>query len=119
MTKIFYYKGFIGIQSNENSDALIAKPGNGNLGCVCDASKVKISQEALDVLKTIPRGRDGLGEIDVFKSGDMITIGWIGGYLKAFKPSDIETSRDYDPNLLSADDDVEIPIEFMDFIDKI
>lgn len=40
---IFAYKGFVGIMSD--SDGMIAKPGNGNLGCVCDASKVKISQE--------------------------------------------------------------------------
>jgi hypothetical protein len=118
MTKVFIYKGIVGIQSEETSDALIAKPVGGNLGCVCDASKVKISKEALDALKTIPKGHDGLGEIDVFKSGDMIVFSWLGGYLKAFKPNEIETSRDYNPNLLTHSEDVDIPKEFIDFVDS-
>ncbi len=33
-----------------------------------------ISKEALDALKTIPKGYDGLGEIDVFQSGDKIVF---------------------------------------------
>lgn len=118
MTKVFIYKGIMGIQSNENSDALIAKPGNGNLGCVCDASKVQISKEALDALKSIPRGHDGLGEIDIFQSGDKVIFGWLGGYLKAFKPENIETSIDYNPSLLKHSDDVEIPKEFIEFVDS-
>ena len=118
MTKVFIYKGVVGIQSEETSDALLAKPGNGNLGCVCDASKVKISKDALDALKAIPKGNDGLGEIEVFKANDgMVIFGWLGGYLKAFRPDKIETSRDYNPNLLKHTDDVKIPKEFIDFVD--
>lgn len=119
MTKVFIYKGVVGIQSEETSDALIAKPGNGNLGCVCDASKVKISKEALEALKTIPKGNDGLGEIDVFKDNSgRVIFGWLGGYLKAFKPENAETSRDYNPSLLMHSDNVEIPKEFIEFVDS-
>lgn len=118
MTKVFIYKGIVGIQSEETSDAIITKPGGGSLGCVCDADKVKISKEALEALKKIPQGNDGLGEIDVFKSGDKTIFGWLGGYIKAFNPNNIETSRDYDPNLLKSSEDVEIPKEFMEFVDE-
>jgi hypothetical protein len=79
MTKVFIYKGVIGIQSEETSEALLVKPDVGTLGCICDASKVKISKEALDVLKTIPKGHDGLGEIDTYQSGDKILFMWLGG----------------------------------------
>jgi hypothetical protein len=119
MTTIFTHKGVIGIQSDPDSDALIAKPENGSLGCVCHATKIKISKEALDLLKTIPRGHDSLGEINVFKDSEgNVIFGWFGGYLKAFVPSDIETSRDYDPSLLTHSDGVETPKSFIEFIDE-
>lgn len=117
-TIVFSYKGVVGIKSHDKSNALIAKPGGGNLGCVCDASKIKISKEALELLKTISRGHDGLGDIDVFKAGDKVIFGWLGGYLKAFKPNQIEASRDYNPKLLSASEEVEIPEEFKKFVDS-
>ncbi|MEK6828566.1 MAG: hypothetical protein AABY15_00370 [Nanoarchaeota archaeon] len=117
-TKIFVYKGIVGIQSGPDAEGFIAKPGNGNLGCVLDASSVEISKEALDLLVKIPKGGGGLGEIDVFQSGDKIIIGWLGGYLKAFKPESIETSRDYNPGLLTHTDGVEVPNEFKEFIDS-
>lgn len=118
MTKVFIYKGVIGIQSSEDSEALITKPGNGNLGCICDASKVQISHDALDALRKIRKGKDGLGEIEVFYGTDTVIFGWLGGYLKAFKPEEIETSRDYDPSLLTSVDGVETPQEFKDFINS-
>lgn len=30
--KVFAYKGFVGISADENSEGIIAHPGNGNLG---------------------------------------------------------------------------------------
>ena len=67
-TTIFAYKGIIGIQSSPDAEGLIAKPGNGNLGCVIDAASVEIQKEALDLLLKIPKGRDGLGDFDVLKT---------------------------------------------------
>lgn len=119
-TSIFAYKGIIGILSSPEAEGLIAKPGNGNLGCVLDASKIDISIEALELLKTIRRGRGGLGEIDIFKAGDTkVIFGWLGGYMKLFKPSEIETSRDYDPSLLVSSEDVIIPEDFKKVVESI
>lgn len=118
-TTVFEYKGYIGIKSHPKADGMIAPAGGGNIGCVCDASKVQISKEALELLKKIPRGRDGLGEIDVFGSGDKKIFGWMGGFLRVFKPSEIETSRDYDPSILTHTDGVEVPKDFKTFIDNL
>jgi hypothetical protein len=117
MTTVFIYKGIVGIQSDPTENDFISKPGGGSLGCICDGSTVKISKDALDALKTIPRGRDGLGEIEIYKTGDKVIFGWLGGYLKAFDPKEIETSRDYNPSVLTHTDDVEIPKAFMEFVD--
>lgn len=118
-TTVFTHKGFIGIQSSPDAEGFLAKPGNGNLGCVLDASKVLISPEALELLKKIPKGHDGLGEIDVFPSGDKVIFGWLGGYMKAFLPEEIETSREYDPSLLKATEGVETPKEFIEMVDSL
>lgn len=94
-TKIFAYKGVVGIQSGPDAEQIMAKPGGGNLGCVFNAEGVDISPEALGLLNNIPRGRDSLGEIDVFQAGDKVIVGWLGGYLKAFNPKNVETSREF------------------------
>jgi hypothetical protein len=54
-TTIFKYKEYIGIMSNPNAEGFVTKPENGSFGCVLDASKVEISEEALKTLKEIPR----------------------------------------------------------------
>ena len=117
-TTIFAYKGIIGIQSSPDAEGLIAKPGNGNLGCVIDAASVEIQKEALDLLLKIRKGHDDLGDFDVFQADDKkIIISWLGGYLKVFIPNKTETSRDYNPKLLVATDGVVAPKEFIDYID--
>lgn len=119
-TTIFKYKEYIGIMSDPNAEGFLAKPENGSFGCVLDASKIDISKEALKTLIEIPRGRDGLGDIDCFKADDgTIVFGWIGGYYKAFKPNDVVTSRDYNPKLLTSTENVDIPEDFKSFIDSL
>jgi hypothetical protein len=119
-TKIFAYKGYVGIQSAPDAEGMIAKPEGGNFGVVVDADKAEISTEALELLKKVKRGRSSLGDIDVFQADDkMVILGWIGGYLNAFKPSDVEGSREYKPELLKATEGVEIPVEFKTYIDSL
>lgn len=118
-TKVFAHKGIIGISSDENADGVIAKFGNGNIGCVCDASQVEISKEAFDLLLTIPRGRDSLGDIDVFKANDgMVIFAWLGGYLKVLDPKKIQASREYNPKLLNITDGVITTKDFISFVDN-
>jgi hypothetical protein len=117
-TTIFTYKGIVGILSSPDAEGMIAKPGNGNIGCVVDGSMIEISPDALEVLKQIPRGHDGLGDIDCFGSNDgKVVFGWLGGYMKAFSPNEIETSRDYNPGLLTATENVETPKTFIEWVD--
>lgn len=119
-TKIFEYKGIIGIQSDPDAEGLVAKPENGNLGCVVHADFVDISPEALELLKEVKKGKDNIGDIDVFEAGEGIVIlGWLGGYLNAFKPTDILGSKDYNPALLKPTEGVEVPEEFKDFVDNL
>lgn len=118
-TAIFAYKGYVGIKSHPSSEGIVAKPGDGNLGVVMESTGVDVSPEALDLLKKVKRSHDDLGEFDVFKAGDKIIVGWLGGYLRAFKPEDIEGSSTYQPSLLNPVEGVTTPQEFIDFIDNL
>lgn len=120
-TKIFAYNGIIGIQSHPESEGLIVKPEGENKGCVISAASVDISLEALELLKSVKKGKKKIGDIDIFKADEgLIIIGWKGGYLNAFRPSDIEASKDYDVSLLTATtEEIEIPQEFKNFVDSV
>ncbi len=118
--KVFSYKGFVGISSSPESEGIIAHPGNGNLGVVCNAKDVEISEEALELLKKVKKGNDDLGDIDVFKSSDgMIVFSWLGGYLRVLRPDSVEGSRDTNMGLLSSTPGVEPEKGFIDYIDSL
>jgi hypothetical protein len=111
-TTIFAYKGFVGIQSHPEAEYIVAKTGNGNLGVVVDARGVDVSPEALELLKQVPKSRDDIGEFDVFQSGELVIIGWLGGYKRGFRPEYITGSSSYNPDLLKPVDGVEVPEDF-------
>lgn len=115
---VFAYRGVIGILASPECEGIVAHPGNGNLGVVCDADKVEISSEAIELLKTIPKGSDSLGSIDIFgDSNGKVVFAWLGGYMRAILPEKEVASRDYDPSLLKATENVEVPQTFKDFVD--
>lgn len=77
-----------------------------NMGVTCDASQVVISQEAVDLLKKIPRGRDGLGDISVFKSNRGVAFGWLGSPIHVMNPNeDLVTCRDTDFSLVETSEE--------------
>ena len=119
-TKVFAYKGVVGIQSSPECE-LIARPGGGSLGCVADASTVDFSQEAIDIMKQVKKNGDVIGDIDVFKANDGIVVfGWFGGYLKVVRPIDSEAARGTDLSLLTAaTEPIEVPQEFKNFVDEL
>lgn len=60
------------------------------------AKNLGVSAEALVLLKGLPRGRDSLGDIDWFRTGEKAAFGWIGGPYAIKDPKDCETSRQYE-----------------------
>ena len=119
-TKIFAYKGFIGIKSFLTAPGLINDPRKpGQLGFVIDARFVDVSPEALKLLKKIPKSGDDIGDVDVFKSEKFpVVISWLGGCLKMLKPGDGSSgSINYDPSLITPCKGVEIDPTFITAVD--
>ena len=113
-TTVFAYKGIIGIDSTPTDEGMIAPYGNGNIGVVTDADKVRISPDALSLLKTIKKGRDYIGDVDTFKCNDKSNVfSWFGGHKRILDPAKSVGSRDYNPSLLKVyEGDIEIPDDF-------
>jgi hypothetical protein len=118
-TQVFEHKGIIGIKSDFKAERLLNDPSQPNqIGFVVDAKFVDISPGALEILKTIPKSGDDIGDVDVFETVDnMIVFCWIGGQLKVINPkSNISGSSTYSPHLLIANDNVVTDPEFIIFI---
>lgn len=119
-TKVFEYKGYVGIQSSLEAEGLLNEPDQpGQLGFVVDANYVEISPKALEVLKKIPKSNDDIGDIDVYQTEDKkVIFCWLGGPLKVICPDEVSGSSSYNANLLKPSKNVKVPQEFMDFIDE-
>jgi hypothetical protein len=119
-TQVFTHKGYIGIMSDVKAEGLINNPSQpGQLGFVVDASFVDIQPEALEILKQIKKGRDSLGDIDVFQAGDKVVFSWLGGQLNLLDPKRVSGSRDYNPSTLKSNSEVKPPQDFIDAVDNI
>lgn len=118
-TQVFAYKNIIGIQSNVKAEGLLNDPlQQGQLGFAVNAKFVDIQPEALELLKQIKRSGDCIGDVDVFQSENGIVFSWLGGPLQYLNPSKVTGSRDYNPSLLVANNEVVIPEKFKKFIDS-
>ena len=118
-TKIFAYNGYIGVMSGENYDGLLLEPSEFNNNCVINSLFVDVSLDALNLLKDVKKTKKKNADIDIFKDGEVILIGWLGGYMTAFKASDVEASIGYNPELLIPVDDIEATEDFKNFIDSL
>lgn len=118
-TKVFTYKGFIGIESTVNADGLLNKPlDKGQLGFLFDAKFVDIQPEALELLKRLSMSADDVGEVEIYQSKDIVVFGWLGGPKKVVDITINTASNDYHPELLVPVDNIDIPQDFIDFIDN-
>lgn len=131
MAQIFAHKGIIGIcaltvdETEEKgyklSEAIvnnIEEPGQ--LGCVCEADKCEFSQEAIDLLKTVKKSGDCIGEVDIYGDPNKVIFNWLGGPTRMLDVETAEGSRDYNPSLY---DHVTVvpnnpPQEFVDAVDS-
>lgn len=119
-TQVFVYKGVLGIESSPDAEGVINKPTEkGQLGFVCDASKVELQQEAVDWLKKVKPSSDCIGDVDVFKANSgMVIFAWLGGPSKVCMDHEkVEGSRDYKPELLTATEGVEVPDKFKEYVE--
>lgn len=119
-TKVFAYKGWVGIESDIKAEGLLNDPmKKGQLGFVLDAEFVDISPEALELLKEVPKSMDSIGEVDIISARDnQVWFMWLGGHKKMFKPHQISASRDYAPSLIKVTKEVGIDPAFIKAIDK-
>lgn len=121
VTQVFAYKHLIGIQSHPKAVGMLNDPtAAGQMGFICDASQVQMSQEALDLLSKIPLSRDCIGDIMAYPAGKKFILGWLGGpyaligggatLSRDCKPKELHKFVQIVPNAPSA--------EFMAYVDK-
>jgi len=117
-TKVFAYRGLIGIKSTWDAEGLINDPtADGQLGFVIDASHVDISEEALGLLKKIKKSSDDIGDVMAYKAQDGMTIfAWMGGIQRVLT-NQHEADNEYDPSTLTTTE-VEIPEDFKEYVDN-
>src|SRR5574338_1129605 len=111
-TKIFEYKGFVGIEAG---DQFVNDPTQkGQLGCIVKIENVEISKGAFDFLFSLRKSHDAIG--DVMCWGEYFA--WMGGY-KMIINKNCEGDRDYNPELLKSQIcEVEPTEDFKNFIDR-
>lgn len=118
-TSVFAYRGMLGILCPPKAEGVLTRPGKGgSFGTVTNANFADISFEALKILRSIRRGSSSLGDIDVFKSAEGPIFSWIGGQNIMLDPKETAASRDYDPSLLTAKKNVDIPEGFKKAVDE-
>lgn len=120
-TQVFAHKGIIGISSDPKADGLLNDPTQpGQLGFVVSAEHVDVSREAYDLLQTVKKSRDCIGDVDIFQSEKGIIFSWMGGSKRMLNPQTAEGSKDYAPKLMAqyVRDDMNTPQEFIEAVEK-
>lgn len=119
-TKIFYYKGYVGIQSSLDAEGLLNNPAKpGQLGFVVDAEYVDIQPEALNEILKLEKSRDVIGDFDVIVD-EKTYISWLGGPLRIFdfNNKSISGSRYLDTSTLKSNSEVTPSDKFINYIDN-
>jgi len=104
-TMVFAYNGILGLLAGKTFVNDPTQPGT--LGPVVALDQLEITQEALDLLKTIPKREDSVGDVMAWSTSadaslpPAIVFGWLGGPLHMLNPKGASADRDYDPDLLA------------------
>ena len=118
-TRVFAYKGMIGIESSPDSEGLLNDPMKaGQLGFVLNAEFVDIQPAALKILKMIRPSGDDIGDVDIYQANDCVVFSWLGGPKKMVNPATVEGSAMYNPSLIKRTVKFQTPEDFMKFVDK-
>ena len=119
-TKVFAYKGFVGIHSGFKAEGLLNNPRKKDqLGWAIDARFIDVQPEALRLLKVIKRNSQGLEEIDIFETDENETVfAWVGSSpKKTINPLEVTGGSTYDADLISPVT-FKTPKDFMKYIDE-
>jgi len=126
-TKIFAYRGWLGIQSQPKAEGLIAKPGGDNLGVVVRTDCCDITPDAKQAFASAGREGGSFAPFMLTKHEGPGTehgkssIGWLGGYTQACKTGEVVLGRDCNKEVL-ADmvlvEDMALPKSFVEFVDE-
>lgn len=86
-TKVTVYKGFLIIDTPDpqKSEGWVPN-GPGKLGCVLMGTKERlaVSEEAIEALRKVKKGRDAIGDLMWFKANEKgHCFGWMGGPRRA------------------------------------
>lgn len=120
-TQIFYYKGYVGVQSSLDAEGLLNNPAEpGHLGFIVDAEYVDIQPEALDEILKLEKSDDDIGNFDVKKVNEKTWIMWLGYELAVFdfNNKSIYGSRYLDTSTLKSNPEVKPSNEFINYIDN-
>jgi len=119
---IFAYKGYVSYEMNEGMDGVLQAGIFFSPLTILQLSKVKVSQEAIDVLKQMNAGDDESGIVEIYENeenGAVMEIfdrGEHGGVLRLDSPVG---SRWHPELLVASDEEVIIPEEFKLFVDNL
>ena len=124
---IFAYKGYVGCSVNliVKDNVVIAPEGvinnlneSSQLGVVVDAKYAKVSQEAINLLKSVKPAPSGIGTFSCFKDLDEnVIFAWIGSPKMAEKINeDTWIARDSNFDLLTPSQ-IEVPEDFKDYVE--
>jgi len=108
-TRVTAYKGIIVIETKDPSkDNDFVPAGGSKIGCVLmnAAKRLGISDEALELLKSIPKSRHDIGDVDSFTSnehGDVFA--WLGPASRLVVTTKATGSRTYDMNKIRHEQD--------------
>lgn len=118
-TKIFAYKGVLGIESSDRADGLMNDPNEkGQMGFVLDSRFVDVQPEALNLLKMIEQGDDEDSEIDIFETDKkVIVIAWLGSPMRAIYPERTRGGSSYSPDLIEKTVKFKTPKQFIKFVE--
>lgn len=122
--RVFAYKGYLVLEllvtkSDDEVTSTIDHPGTFGQVIANTKANLGVSQEAIDLMATVKRGRDSIGDIDWFKlAAGGHAFGWIGGPKAIKQASEIETSRQWNTGEFINIDNALIPPEAKAHIDK-
>jgi len=127
--EIFAHKGYVGADINMKGKFINDPKGKTQLGCVIDTAYVKISPEAVRIIKTAKREGGSFAELMLSKHSSEAdpkfgksSIGICGfGKVMIGKEKQIMIGRDCDFSVLHdcSIEEFEAPQDFKDYVDEL